>query len=71
MSLTTVRKLYSAVKHAGFSPTTLLPGEDPAAFEKLHEELTAELAPAGPLEQDIVGSMLRRIKARMEPAEAR
>jgi hypothetical protein len=67
----TVRKLHSAVKHAGFSPTTLLPGEDPAAFEKLHEELTAELAPAGPLEQAIVASMARLIWRRQNLATLR
>jgi hypothetical protein len=67
----TVRKLHSAVKHAGFSPTTLLPGEDPAAFEKLHEELTAELAPAGPLEQAIVASMARLVWRRQNLATFR
>jgi hypothetical protein len=67
----TLRKLHSAVKHAGFSPTTLLPGEDPAAFEKLHERLTAELAPAGPLEQNIVGSMARLVWRRQNLATFR
>jgi hypothetical protein len=32
----------------------LLPGEDPAAFEKLHKTLVAEFAPNGALEEDIV-----------------
>jgi hypothetical protein len=67
----TVRKLHSAVKHAGFSPTTLLPGEDPAAFEKLREELTAELAPAGPLERDIVDCMVRLVWRRQNLATFR
>jgi hypothetical protein len=47
------------VKHGGYSRTTLLPGEDPAAFEKLHNDLVAEFAPVGPLEEDIVASMAR------------
>jgi hypothetical protein len=34
------------VKHGGYSRTTLLPGEDPAAFEKLHNDLVAEFEAA-------------------------
>ena len=43
-----------ALKHGGYSGTTLLPGEDAAAFEKLHRDLIAELAPVGRLEDHIV-----------------
>jgi hypothetical protein len=67
----TVRRLHSAVKHAGFSPATLLPGEDPAAFQKLREELTAELAPAGPLEREIVECMARLVWRRQNLATFR
>jgi hypothetical protein len=37
--LTRLNKVHPALKHAGYSATTLLPGEDPAAFEKLHRAL--------------------------------
>jgi hypothetical protein len=36
-----------------------LPGEDPAAFKKLHANLIKELKPVGPLEEDIVTSVAR------------
>jgi hypothetical protein len=39
----------------------LLPGEDPAAFEKLHKGLIAELTPNGPLEEDIVSTIARLV----------
>jgi hypothetical protein len=37
----------------------LLPGEDPAAFEKLHRALVDEFAPVGALEEEIVADMAR------------
>jgi hypothetical protein len=49
----------SAFKHGAYSGTTLLPGEDPAAFKKLHANLINELKPVGPLEEDIVTSVAR------------
>jgi hypothetical protein len=52
---------HPALKHGGYSGTTLLPGEDPAAFDKLHKDLITELAPAGRLEADIVETMARLI----------
>src|SRR5262249_7309368 len=55
----TMRKFPPALKHGGYSTTTLLPGEDPAEFEKLHERLIVELAPAGALEEDIVLTIAR------------
>jgi hypothetical protein len=54
-------KTHPALKHAGYSATTLLPGEDPAAFEKLHRDLVADLKPVGPLEEDIVADIARLI----------
>jgi hypothetical protein len=54
-----LNKLHPALKHAGYSATTLLPGEDPAAFEKLHRALIHELAPVGTLEEEIVADMAR------------
>ncbi len=49
----------SALKHGAYSGTTLLPGEDSAAFKKLHSQVVADLAPTGPLEDDIVESIAR------------
>jgi hypothetical protein len=54
-----LNKLHPALKHAGYSATTLLPGEDPAAFEKLHRALVDEFAPVGALEEEIVADMAR------------
>ena len=54
-----VKKLYPALKHGGYSATGLLPGEDPAAFEKLHQDLRAEHQPHGLLEEDAVAYMAR------------
>jgi hypothetical protein len=51
------RKIPPALKHAAYSATTLLPGEDSASFEKLHRALIAEFKPAGALEENIVGEM--------------
>jgi hypothetical protein len=52
-------KIHPALKHAGYSATTLLPGEDSAAFEKLHRALIAEFTPVGALEEAIVADMAR------------
>jgi hypothetical protein len=51
------KKLPPALKHGAYSGITLLPGEDEGAFEKLLENLEADLAPLGPLEEDIVSTM--------------
>jgi hypothetical protein len=57
--LTRLNKVHPALKHAGYSATTLLPGEDSAAFEKLHRGLIAEFTPNGALEEDIVADIAR------------
>jgi hypothetical protein len=57
--LTRLNKVHPALKHAGYSATTLLPGEDSAAFEKLHRALIAEFTPNGALEEDIVADIAR------------
>ena len=59
--LTQVKKTHPALKHAGYSATTILPGEDSAAFEKLHRELIAELLPNGALEHDVVETIARLV----------
>jgi hypothetical protein len=54
-----VNKIHPALKLGAYAATTLLPGENPAHFEKLHRELIAELAPNGALEENIVSSIAR------------
>ena len=43
-----------ALKHGGYARTTLFPGEDAAAYKRLHDGIVAEFAPVGPVEEDIV-----------------
>jgi hypothetical protein len=54
-----IRKTSPALKHGGYSATALLPGEDRAAFEKLHRDLVNELTPNGRLEEDVVATIAR------------
>src|SRR5262245_42770269 len=58
MTMRTIR-LPSALKHAAFSETDVLPGEDPTAFKKLRQDLFAEFSPAGILEEEIVANIAR------------
>jgi len=51
------KKSRSAMKHAGFSSTTILPGENAREFEELRIGLIAELSPDGTLEDEIVASL--------------
>jgi len=55
------RKVHPALKHAGYSAATLLPGEDRAAFEKSHQNLVAEFKPTGALEENIIATMARYV----------
>jgi hypothetical protein len=55
------KERHPALKHGAYSATALLPGENPAEFEKLHQALIAELAPLGVLEEDIVARMARLV----------
>jgi len=57
--LTRFNKVHPALKHAGYSATTLLPGEDSAAFESFHRALIAEFTPLGALEEEIVAYIAR------------
>ena len=62
-------KNHPALKHGGYSAAiSILPGEDQAEFEKLHEQLTAELRPTGVLEKDIVANMARLVWRRQHLA---
>jgi len=56
---TPVNKIHPALKHGGYAATAILPGENRADFEKLHQSLIAELAPVGALEDDIVATVAR------------
>ena len=56
-----VKKFRAALKHGAFSATTILPGEDPDAFKELHQNIIAELAPVGALEDDIVWTITHLI----------
>ena len=47
----------SALRHGAYSGMTLLPGEDSAAFNKLHNDLIVEFSPVGALEDDIVATI--------------
>jgi hypothetical protein len=55
------KKVHSALSHGGYAAKALLPGEDSAAFEKLHRNLIAELAPTGSIEEDIVATLARLV----------
>jgi hypothetical protein len=50
-----------ALKHGAYAKTTILPGEDPAAFKKLFRDLVEEFDPDGPIEMDIVLDIARLI----------
>lgn len=54
-----VKKLHPALKHAGYSALSFLPGESAAEFEKLHRNLIAEYTPNGVSQNDIVATMAR------------
>ena len=47
----------NATKHGAFSEAVLVLGEDPAAFEALHDGMVESLQPVGPLEEQLVGRM--------------
>jgi hypothetical protein len=47
----------NALKHAGYSATSILPGESAAELEKLHQALISEFKPNGALDQETVASI--------------
>jgi hypothetical protein len=51
--------LPAALKHGAYSQSGLLPGEDAAAFEKLHAGLLADFLPQGAVEENIVADLAR------------
>jgi hypothetical protein len=48
------QKRPNAYKHGIFAAMTIIPGEDPEEFEKLHADLIEEWIPAGATEEDSV-----------------
>jgi hypothetical protein len=55
----TTQPLPPALKHGAYSNLAVLPGEDPAAFKKLRESVIAEFNPGGPVEEDVVETIVR------------
>jgi hypothetical protein len=56
-----VKKVPPTFKHGGYCASDVLPGESAAAFEKLKKDIVDELAPNGPLEDDIVKTLARLV----------
>jgi hypothetical protein len=56
-----IKKHHPALKHAGYTATTILPGESEADFEKLQQQVIAELNPIGALEEDAATNIARLI----------
>lgn len=54
-------KSHLALKHRGYSTTTILPSENVVEFEKLHRDFISELVPNGALADDIVATVTRLV----------
>lgn len=54
-----VKKPQNALKHGAYSTVGLLPGENASEFGDLRKAVLDELAPQGPLEEDIVRTIVR------------
>ncbi|MDH2348695.1 hypothetical protein [Bradyrhizobium sp. SSUT77] len=52
------RRLPTALKHGAFAKIELLPWEDPAAYEQLHQQLSEEFEPEGVLQEECVRDIL-------------
>jgi hypothetical protein len=52
------RRLPAALKHGAFTKIELLPWEDPAAYEQLHQQLLEEFEPEGVLQEECVRDIL-------------
>jgi hypothetical protein len=57
MSVRKKNQLAGALKHGAYSNITLLPGEDPIAFQKLYDDLVVEFNLQGPAEEDLGRTM--------------
>ena len=56
-----VNKTHPALKHGGYSTTTIPPTESVAEFKKLHSDVISELVPNGALADDIVATITRLV----------
>ena len=56
-----IKKRHPALRHAGYSVTTILPGENAAEFEKLHRDLISEWSPDGTLDEETVATLARLV----------
>jgi hypothetical protein len=56
-----VKKSHPALKHGGYAATVVLPGESVDEFEKLRQDLIANFAADGALEEDIVADLAGRL----------
>ena len=54
---TSVYRKPNALRHGVYSRAAVLPGEDQAAFDRLHRGLIAEYSPSGVHESDIIKTM--------------
>jgi hypothetical protein len=52
-----LNKAHRALKHAGYSATTLLPGESATAFQTLRGQVVSDLAPDGILMEETVATI--------------
>jgi hypothetical protein len=50
-----------ALKHGVYSSMTLLPNEDPATFDELHNSLIADYAPSGGHEESLIKDLARLV----------
>jgi len=57
MERSRLREVRPALKHGAYSTTTILPGEDRAAFEELHRELLDEYEPEGISEIEVIADL--------------
>jgi hypothetical protein len=55
------KRVPPTLKHGGYSAKTILPGERPAEFLRLHRDTIAELHPDGALEHHIVASIAQLV----------
>ena len=49
-----IKERASALKHAAYSATSILPCKKAAAFAKLRQDLVNEFKPSGAMEEDVV-----------------
>jgi hypothetical protein len=66
-----IKKRHAALRHAGYSATSILPGESAVEFENLHQALVLEWTPNGALEDEIVATLAHALWRRKNLATFR